>query len=211
MTHPHARHAGLLAVALSVTASLAHAQTPSPQPMRDSALRAQLLERRAADQSLRDTLMLIVQAGRLPDAALIDRLDAVDRANTAWISGILETRGWPGASMVGPDGAAAAFLLVQHATHDTAFMARALPMLEKAVGAAEASPGDYALLYDRVAVQAGRPQRYGTQASLFNGRLVVAPSEESTRVDARRAAMRLPPLAAYARLLDSLYRVGRSP
>lgn len=204
----HPRHALVLAVALSIAATLAPAQTPSLQPVPDTALRAQLLQRRAADQSMRDTLMLIMQAGRMPDGAFMDRLDAVDRANTAWIRGILETRGWPGGSLVGPDAAAAAFLLVQHATHDTAFMARALPMLEKAVGAAEASPGDYALLYDRVAVQAGRPQRYGTQASLFNGRLVFAPIEDSSRVDARRAAMRLPPLAVYARVLDSLYRGG---
>lgn len=204
----HPRQAFLLAAALSIAATLAPAQTPALQPVPDTALRAQLLQRRAADQSMRDTVMLIMQAGRMPDAAFMDRLDAVDRANAAWIRGILETRGWPGASLVGPDGAAAAFLLVQHATHDTPFMARALPMLEKAVGAAEAAPGDYALLYDRVAVQGGRPQRYGTQASLFNGRLVFAPIEDSSRVDARRAAMRLPPLAVYARVLDSLYRFG---
>lgn len=208
MTRLRARRAGSLAVALSIAATFAQAQTPASQPVRDPALRAQLLQRRAADQSMRDTLMLIMQAGRMPDAPFIDRLDAVDRANTAWIRGIIEARGWPGTSLAGPDGAAAAFLLVQHATHDTAFMARALPLLEKAVGAADASPGDYALLYDRVAVQGGRPQRYGTQASLFNGRLVFAPIEDSSRVDARRAAMRLPPLAVYARLLDSLYTAG---
>ena len=208
MIRSTARRAGFLAVASILAATLAQAQAPVSQPARDSALRAQLLQRRTADQSMRDTLLLIMQAGRMPDAAFIDRLDAVDRANTAWIRGVIETRGWPGTSLVGPDGAAAAFLLVQHATHDTAFMARALPLLEKAVGAAEASPGDYALLYDRVAVQGGRAQRYGTQASLFNGRLVFAPIEDSSRVDARRAAMRLPPLAEYARVLDSLYRGG---
>lgn len=208
MTYSGPLHPLAFAAALLLAAPVARAQTAVPPSVGDPALRAQLLQRRAADQALRDTLMLMMQAGRTPDAAFIDRLDMVDRANTTWIRRVIESRGWPGGSLVGSDGASAAFLLVQHATHDTAFMARALPMLEKAVGAAEASAADYAVLYDRVAVQSGRSQRYGTQASLFNGRLVFAPIEDSSRVDARRAAMRLPPLAAYARLLDSLYAAG---
>lgn len=138
----------------------------------------------------------------------MSRLEAVDRANTAWLARVVAQRGWPGRSLVGNDGAAAAFLIVQHATQDTAFMSRVLPLLERAVGAAEAAPAEYALLYDRVAVQRGQPQRYGTQASLVNGRLVFASIEDSARVDDRRAAMRLPPIAIYARLLDSLYTAG---
>ncbi len=175
-------------------------QAPSNPP-----LRRELLVRLATDQAVRDTLAQFFQSGRSPDSAFVARMSAVDAANTSWIKGVIVQCGWPGRSLVGTDGANAAFLLVQHAGNDPAFMASALPLLERAVVNGESKATDYALLFDRVAVAAGGRQRFGTQAKLIQGRVVFDPIDDSIHVDTRRAQMGLSPLATYARLLDSLY------
>ncbi len=169
-------------------------------PVRDEALRAALVSRGRQDQAVRDVFL----AGHRQDSTDIQRMLDVDADNTRFLKHVVEARGWPGRSMVGSDGATAAFLIVQHSP-DSLFMARVLPMLEKAYAAGEAEGQQVALLSDRVAVRRHQPQRYGTQASLVNGRFVLDPIADSVHVDARRAQMGMPPVAAYMRILDSLY------
>ncbi len=101
----------------------------------------------------------------------------------------------------------AAFLIVQHAVQDTAFTRAMLPAIEKAHRHGELDGGAVAMLTDRLEVKAGRPQIYGTQLSLKNGRWVFDPIDDSVHVDERRHRMGLPPLAAYVRLIDSVLKV----
>jgi hypothetical protein len=65
---------------------------------------------------------------------------------------------------------------------------------------------EVALLIDRIEVKAGRPQIYGTQLSLKDGKLVLDPLSDSAGVDARRRQMGLGPLAEYLRKADSALR-----
>ncbi|HEX5004243.1 MAG TPA: DUF6624 domain-containing protein, partial [Gemmatimonadales bacterium] len=109
------------------------------------------------------------------------------------------------------DGVAAAALLVQHADADPAFQATVLPMLEAAFRAGTVTGQELAMLTDRVAKAQGRPQRYGTQTTVIDGRVIFDPIEDSGQVDARRAAMGLPPLAEYKRVLDSAYARPQAP
>ncbi len=164
----------------------------------------ELLGRRDNDQAVRDSLMKFFQSGRDPDSASIARMSAVDSSNTDWLKRVIAEYGWPGRNLVGADGSNAAFLMVQHST-DPAFLVSSLPLLENAVKNGEARAADYALLFDRVAIQGGRKQRFGTQARLVNGSMVFDPIEDSVHVDKRRADVGLSPLATYARQLDSLY------
>jgi hypothetical protein len=177
----------------------------------DDALRRELLTRLEADQAVRRALMRKQQQGQTPDSLDVQRMLAVDIANTAWLKRIVAERGWPGRSVVGVDGANAAFLLVQHADRDTAFQARVLPLLERAYAAGEAEGQQVALLTDRLAIARGAPQVYGSQADVIGGRVVLKPIADSAGVDARRARVGLPPLAEYVRLLDSLYAARPRP
>ena len=68
---------------------------------------------------------------------------------------------------------------------------------------------EVAYLTDRVAVQAGRPQRYGSQFKIRDDGIVFDPIEDSATVDERRAALGLPPLAEYARQGDSRFAPRR--
>lgn len=192
---------------LALTASSAGAgQVP-----RDTALSRALLERVRVDQAIRDTLVARMQAGQPLDSSFAARMGAIDSANTTWLKAVVARRGWPGRSMVGVEASNAAFLIVQHAVHDSAFQARALSLMERGVATGEVRGADVAMLADRVAVHRGQPQRYGTQAKLLDGRLVLDPIADSAHVDERRAALGMPPLAEYVRVLDSMYTAHPPP
>jgi hypothetical protein len=190
----------LIAIAVAVPTLLGAQTGTMPVPTRDEALHAALISRGRQDQAVREVFL----AGHHQDTTDLRRMTDVDADNTAFLKKIVAERGWPGRSLVGRDGAEAAFLILQHSP-DTAFQARTLPLLEKGVASGDVEGQHLALLTDRVAVHRGQKQIYGTQASIQNGRFVLDPIADSANVDARRAKVGMPPVAAYMRILDSLY------
>jgi hypothetical protein len=186
------------------------ATPPAPPPgAPDVALRNELLLRVRSDQAARELFMLRQRTNGSVDSADVARLGVVDTANTHWLERVIARQGWPTKAQVGADGVRNALLLAQHADLDTAFQSRVLPLIQKSYAAGDLPGGDVAMLTDRVAVNHGRPQVYGTQAKLAGGRWVPSPIADSASVDVRRAAMGLPPLRAYFRILDSLYNAPR--
>ena len=122
----------------------------------------------------------------------------VDSRHLGRLKEIVDQYGWPGKSLVGEDGANAAWLLVQHATQDPKFMKHSRSLMKRAVEKGEASPKDYAYLLDRVRLQDGKPQLYGTQfVQDSKGRLVLQPLKDPEDVDERRRKVGLMPLAQY--------------
>jgi hypothetical protein len=113
----------------------------------------------------------------------------IDRLHTRAMKRIVARYGWPGEKLVGPMGAEAAWLLVQHADHDRAFQKQCHRLLEGAVRRKDAQARHLAYLTDRICVADGVPQIYGTQW----GYLIVDPEH----VDERRAAVGLSSLEAY--------------
>ena len=166
-------------------------------------LRDELLAMSKADQELRQAL--IVAELERPNKELLTRMAAVDSTNTARMKQIIQEYGWPGISMVGEDGATAAFLIVQHADHDPAFQKQALSLLRAAYEAGETSGEHLALLTDRVLVAEGMPQLYGSQTVIENGKVVVKPVEDEPNLDKRRMELGLPPIAEYMKLLKQVY------
>jgi hypothetical protein len=164
--------------------------------------RRELETRGAADQAVREGFGV----GGSVDTAQVQEMLRIDSANTAWLKAHVAERGWPTVSQVGRDAVQAAFLIVQHATQDTAFMRKMLPAITESARRGDLDGGDVAMLTDRLEVKAGRPQIYGTQLSLRDGRWVLDPIADSANVDARRAAMGLMPLAEYVRKVDSVMR-----
>ena len=170
----------------------------------DDELAAELLTRRDEDQRVRQQLSGFAHQpeARLPDD-LAAEWERVDEGNTRWLGELLATRGWPGRTLVGDEGAQAAWLLAQHADRDPGLQQAFLDALREAVAAGEASPAHLAYLEDRVRVHAGQPQRYGTQFTQVSGELAPHPIEDPARLDERRAEVGLEPFAAYeARMRD---------
>jgi hypothetical protein len=138
-------------------------------------------------------------------AEAIAEMQAVDARHTSRMRAIVAKHGWPGRSLVGDDGSHAAWLLVQHA--DSAFMAQCLPLMERAVAAGQAFGKDYVYLLDRVRMQQGKPQIYGTQfTSAADGQLVLHPIEDAEHVDERRRSVGLPSMAEQERVIREVYR-----
>lgn len=111
------------------------------------------------DQDARAALTTMSMEDQLRNQAPIERVMSVDRANTRRLQEIVATHGWPTISIVGEDGADAAWTLAQHADADRDFQARVLALMEELLPSQQVRPSLVAYLRDRVT----QPQRYGTQ------------------------------------------------
>lgn len=161
----------------------------------DPTLRDEVLKRMAVDQAVRKALFV---DGPKPSPEKIEKLNEVDRDNTAWLKGVIAKHGWPGRTLVGERATKGVWLMVQHADLDRPFQRECLTLLEKALAAGEVPKKDVAYLTDRVLVGEGKPQRYGTQFTEKDGVMVPQPIEDAAQVDARRASMGLGTMEEYA-------------
>jgi hypothetical protein len=132
-------------------------------------------------------------------------MSAADAPLLARLREIIAANGWPGRTLVGDDGAHAAWLILQHAPPDV--QRELLPRIRTAIRAGEGRLGDLALLEDRVLVANGRPQLYGSQLrfSPTGGPSTLEPLADEACVDKRRAEMGLEPLADYLRRMGTPY------
>jgi hypothetical protein len=159
----------------------------------DEILRAELLEMERIDRSVRADL---VERGELHTGGYHPEMQAVHQRHNARMRAIIETHGWPGRSLVGEDGGRAAGFVVQHAILDPDLQRRGVELLTEAATKNEAEPFMVALLTDRVLMQEGKPQIYGTQyIGAAKGGVEPWPIANPETVDERRQAVGLPPLA----------------
>jgi len=158
----------------------------------DQELAAELLSLAAVDQAMRSHAM---QTGEW-DSAL-------DARHTTRLKDIVARHGWPTVSLVGSEAAADAWLLVQHADHDPDFQDRCLTLMTQ-LPAGEVSAVNRAHLEDRVRVNTGRPQLYGTQFHGGGATFEPRPIEDPERLDERRVRVGLGPFAQYQAELTAL-------
>jgi hypothetical protein len=182
----------LIAPVAASIAKVRAEQSVLPPPATD---REKLLRMMALEQAPRRALEEI-DFSKIPEAerkyaygAVWKQIAPIDDANQKALLAMLPPEGWFTISRYGHDGATAAFLIVQHADLD--LQKRFLPTLEKLASQGEVDGGDYALMFDRVAIGEGRPQRYGSQYECKGGKWTPYPLEDPARVEERRAAMKL--------------------
>lgn len=108
---------------------------------------------------------------------------------------LLDVNGWPTASSVTEYAAAGAALIINHTTYE--IRSKYFPMLEKAFKQGEAQPLRYAKMRDRLLVEEGKEQLFGTQWKFENSKRVPHTIEEPEYVDKRRAEIGLGPLSVY--------------
>jgi len=153
----------------------------------------------APRQALRIDFSKIPEAERrAARAAINDELRPIDEANLAALLAMLPPEGWFTIGKYGRAGSQAAFLIVQHANPDQ--WRRFMPVLERLAAQGEVSGGDYALMYDRLALSEKRLQRYGSQMTCQAGRFAPAPTEDPDHIDERRAALHMGPYKDYLAL-----------
>lgn len=115
-----------------------------------------------------------------------------DQANREFIELFFDESGWPTISEYGGDAERSFWLMVQHGPVE--LQERALPILEQLYPLGETNPRHYAMLFDRVSMRNGHPQRYGSQFECRNGYWSLYELEAPDSVNERRASMGMEPL-----------------
>jgi hypothetical protein len=155
-------------------------------------LRRELLAMAALDLQVRADLIRrgVIYDGYHPE------MEAIHVRNASRLKEILAEHTWPVPSVVGDDGAEAAWLIVQHAIGDPPFQRQCLPLLRSAAQTGEVPLWQAAMLEDRIRMFEGKPQIYGTQLETDSeGRVRPYMLEDPEHVEERRSKVGLEPLS----------------
>jgi hypothetical protein len=120
----------------------------------------------------------------------------VDTLNTAELKVILQEYSWADLIEGDPQLFKQIFHVVQHSP-DEAFRAEVLAEISPYAERGDVDGQEYALMYDRVELAAGRQQLYGSQYKCVDGQYDVYDLKDPEGVDARRALMGMQPLQDY--------------
>ncbi len=135
--------------------------------------------------------------------------DSVFTSNKKRIEKIYKKYGYPGYSMVEESGSDHFWLMVQHSDKYPRFQKKVLKAMDVEVKKSNANPQNYAYLFDRVQVNAGKKQMFGTQvdyAVQTTGR--AKPKNgliDSVNVDKIRKEYMLGPLKDYLNLMTQMH------
>lgn len=117
------------------------------------------------------------------------------KENEEMLLKLLDKYGWPTASEVTEYAAAGAALIINHSNYEV--RAKYFPLLEQAFKKGEAQALRYAKMRDRILVEEGKEQLYGTQIKFENLKRELYPIKDPEFVDKRRAEIGLGPLKPY--------------
>lgn len=158
----------------------------------NESLRAELIQMKDHDLQVRQRLLDEGKLGGL----YVPEMEAVHRQNAARLREIIAEHGWPHEEIAGQDGAKAAWLIAQHAIGEPDFQRQTLVLLKKYAGEGKLPIWQTAYLEDRIAVQEGRLQRYGTQwiNDICDGLSRPLPLEDPDHLNELRAAVGLGPM-----------------
>ena len=159
-----------------------------------SAVQSQITLLWREDQSARQTYIDLSSKDQGGAAYWADQRAA---AHTVWQDGksadtmtqLLKTYDWIDIDRFGEKVSAHAWLLVQHADDRPELQALALERMQPYLETDGIRKANYAYLWDRVAVNAGRKQLYGTQPTWIctDGSLQLEPLQDPETVNDRRA------------------------
>jgi hypothetical protein len=132
--------------------------------------------------------------------------DSVFTTHKIRLEEIFNQYGYPGYSLVGEKGEKNFWLMIQHCDSDPAFQSRVLEKLKIEVEKVNADVRHIGLLTDRVKINIGEKQVYGTQVT-YNSMGQAYPKNlaASANVNNRRAEVRLEPIEEYLNKMTKMY------
>lgn len=170
------------------------------------ALQMELIKMYISDQSARGNIPReIITKYKLDDFQLTD-LDGVtvDRINREKLKEIISEFGFPTKQLVGRDAMQCVFLIIQHADADAKWQKEQLPNIESAVKNGDVEGERFAYLYDRVRVNGGEKQLYGTQfknVDPIHKRVELAETDDVENLDLRRMEFGMMPIQMYKQFM----------
>lgn len=161
-----------------------------------------LSNHKCCDQNNRDNLMEdMINQYSLSESDIII-CGGTDSVNQIKLKMIIEKYGFPTLDMVGKHAMAGVFYIIQHADRDTEWQKSQLVNIEAAVKNGDLNGDKYAYLYDRIKVNSGKKQLYGTQfekVDFEHKTTKLRPTEDMENLDKRRMQIGLNPIKFYRR------------
>jgi hypothetical protein len=175
----------------------------------DSALFYEIKVMRDEDQKWRNlsTEVRHKQIDTLSSEIISKNIGITDSLNHIKLKDMVLKYGFLGYDKVGKDGSHNFWLLMQHQDSHPDFQEKVLAMMEKELEKNNANANNYAYLLDRVRVNTGRLQVYGTQMQLNIDSTSYEPKavENPDTLDERRLKVGLPSIARYIEIMNSRY------
>ena len=166
----------------------------------DSNLFKEVMRRKGLDQYVRNK--------RITEYIKDENLDGlvwaeVDSLNMLFLDSLLNVfQKWPGYDILGEEGDRALWLFAQHSDNFVEFQEKCYKYLLEAEREHNITPNHIAYLYDRIRINKGLKQRFGTQNTSTTDTVVIGNLEDEKNVDAYRNYYRLPPLSEYIKALQ---------
>jgi hypothetical protein len=122
-----------------------------------------------------------------------------DCINQIRILNLIKKNGWLSEKQVGLSNEAY-FLVFHHADND--FQKRYLDIIEKAYKEGNIKSSNFALFEDRLLVNAGKKQKYGSQIKSYKKEWVLYPTENVDSINSKRAKMNLESIENYLEIFN---------
>lgn len=138
--------------------------------------------------------------------------DSVFTTNKVFLEKVLKKYGYPGYDLVGKEGEKNYWVMAQHCDFDPQFQSIVLEKLKQQVEIENADGRNFGLLTDRVNLNSGKKQVYGTQVTYVRetGQAIPKPLTDSLNVNERRKSVGLEPIEEYLnRMTESHFQMNK--
>jgi hypothetical protein len=174
----------------------------SEEQVENKTLQLELIKMYVDDQAARGNIMKNIIFKYQLDSTEVTTNGAiiVDERNRNRLKEIFKEIGFPTRKLVGKEAMNGIFLIIQHADNDKEWQKSQLKNIKKAVEKGDIPGQSYAYLYDRIKVNSGEKQLYGTQFKKVNRAekiVELADTEDIVNLDERRMKMGMMPIDMY--------------
>nr|WP_252736462.1 DUF6624 domain-containing protein [Maribacter dokdonensis] len=109
--------------------------------------------------------------------------------------------------MAGKEGSQNFWLMVQHSDHNPDFQKEVLKKMKSEVDKGNAKPSNYGLLVDRVMLNIGKQQVYGTQVdyNMETGQAFPRDLKDRAEINKRRKSIGLEPIEEYLNGMSEMH------
>ncbi len=173
-------------------------------------LKAQIDSLYQVDQQVQLDFIAAYQRGATMDSIMIyeNIKNETFKRHIPIVKNIIATYGYPSIEKVGKESATNFFPLIQHADSDVNFQSDMLPIIKEQVEKGLINGADYAFLYDRIKVNTGKKQLYGTQLTYNEKHIAVPkPLKFKNGVNKRRAELGMESLEDYLNKATELHKI----
>ena len=127
------------------------------------------------------------------------------RSNFPLIKNIADKYDFPGYDLVGKESSNNYWMLVQHSDFNVSFQKRMLKLMKLKVEKKNASGQNYAYLIDRINLNEGKQQIYGTQINMGEGGTKLKPCFDTLNLNKRRFSVGLKQIKEYLKQCDEIF------